>query len=134
MSENHLPSESVEPRLGRDDAAPAPSPVQAQTPVTGFRALPGSLRVLVAVNVALALAFAAVTLSPAATAQQATARPAGKYLVVGGKPPSGNTNAVFCIDTVNDEMIVLRWNSSRNFVEGVGYRNLGDDLQATPQR
>lgn len=110
---------------------PTPNEPQPAQPSRG-RARP--LHALVAVNIGLAIALAAVALSPKATAQQAQNRPAGKYLLVGGKPPSGNTNAVYCIDTVNDEMVVLRWNASRGFVEGVGYRNLADDLKATPQR
>ncbi len=94
-----------------------------------------AVAVLVALNAVLVLAIGAVVLEPRATAQQQTpSRAAGQYMLVGGEVRSGNTNAVFVIDTANREMVALRWVDGRNVLEGIGYRNLADDLKQQPQR
>ena len=93
-----------------------------------------AVRVLVAVNAALVLVLGAVTLSPDATAQANQARPAGKYMLVGGQPISGNSNVAYVIDTVNAEMVAVKWNQGRRLLEGVGFRDFDADRTATPQR
>ncbi|MEM1183728.1 MAG: hypothetical protein AAGI53_01880 [Planctomycetota bacterium] len=112
------------------EPAPKAEPTGAAEP----RPMSSAVRALIAVNAALLIALSTVVLSPDATAQNTQNRPAGRYMLVGGKPPSGNTNAVYCVDTVNGEMIVLGWNRSRGMIEGVGYRNIKSDLNATPRR
>jgi len=92
------------------------------------------VKALVWVNAALLVALAAVTLSPRATAQQAAPRASGKYMVVGAQPISGNSNVVYIIDSVNAEMVGLMWNQSRRTVDGVGFRDIDEDLTRTPQR
>jgi len=115
---------------------PSPQPAPETQPLVAAepRPMSSAVRALIAVNAALLIALSAVVLSPDATAQNTQNRPAGRYMLVGGKPPSGNTNAVYCVDTVNGEMIVLGWNRSRGMIEGVGYRNIKSDLNATPRR
>lgn len=120
---------STPPTIQSPPASAEPTPASSRR--TGGRAI----RVLVAVNAALVLALGAVMLAPNATAQQQTpSRAAGQYMLVGGSVRSGNTNAVYVIDTANREMVALRWIDGRNILEGIGYRNLANDLQQQPQR
>jgi hypothetical protein len=52
--------------------------------------------------------------------------------MLAGRPRSGSGSVVYVIDSVNQETITLKWNESRNVLEGLGYRNMSRDLgQAT---
>jgi hypothetical protein len=53
---------------------------------------------------------------------------------VGGELSSGNANGVYVLDSANRELILLRWDNSRNSVEGLGYRDLNTDVNAEPTR
>ena len=96
------------------------------------------LTALVIANVALAGVLAWVELGPVATAQpassEAAARPRGSYTLVGGEIQTGNSNAVYVIDSANQEMVVLRWEDGRNTIGGIGYRDLRADSEMRPQR
>lgn len=98
----------------------------------------GGFRAAIAVNAVLLAALALVTLQPAATAQPAPAseRPRGQYLLVGGDLATGSSNAVWITDTVNQELLAVRWDTSRNRLQGLGYRNLRSDVgrQEQPNR
>ena len=99
------------------------------------RSLSKRVRVLAGVNAALLLALAAVALAPKATAQDGDInRAAGEYMLVGGEINSGNSNAVYVIDTANQEMVVLRWDAGRRNLEGIGFRSLNDDTALPSQR
>lgn len=91
---------------------------------------------LVALNAVLALVLVFVEFSPLAFAQAAEAppRPRGSYALIGGEIQTGNSNAVYVIDSVNQEMIVLRWEDGRNVLSGIGYRDLNADNQSRPRR
>lgn len=92
---------------------------------------------LLAVNVALVAALAWVEFGPVALAQvgaDASARPRGEYTLVGGEIQTGNSDAVYVIDSVNQEMVVLRWVDGQNILDGIGYRDLDADVQGRPRR
>jgi hypothetical protein len=102
---------------------------------------PGKRRVLplVVANVVLAGVLALVEFGPVALAQPAggnpaAARPRGQYTLVGGRVQTGNANAVWVIDSANQEMVVLQWEDGRNMIRGVGYRDLDEDTQSRSRR
>ncbi|HHN79058.1 MAG TPA: hypothetical protein ENK11_10370 [Phycisphaerales bacterium] len=97
---------------------------------------PGRLAPLIAANAALLGVLAFVEFGPAAFAQQGgqPARPRGQYTLVGGQIQTGNSNAVYIVDSVNQEMIVLRWEDGRNILSGIGYRDLENDGKARSKR
>lgn len=111
---------------------PAAGPAEKPARPTRRRSLVG----LVAVNAALALALLLVELAPLAGAQPGpmSSRPRGDYTLVGGEIQTGNSNAVYIIDSVNQDMIVLRWEDGRNILDGVGYRDLDADATAGGRR
>ncbi|MBX3322537.1 MAG: hypothetical protein KF757_06060 [Phycisphaeraceae bacterium] len=90
-------------------------------------------RGLVVLNLALLAILGAVTLVPQATAQNAN-RGRGEYTMVAGDLDTGSSEGVYIIDSVNAEMIVLRWNNSRRVLEGIGFRSLQDDSKAPIRR
>jgi len=99
----------------------------------------GATGALVGLNAVLLGVLAFVEFGPLATAQPAdpaagTPRSRGEYMLVGGEIQTGNSNAVYVIDSVNQEMIVLRWEDGRNVLSGIGYRDLNADLQARTRR
>lgn len=102
-------------------------------PATKRRVFP-----LVIVNVVLVGVLAFVEFGPVALAQPAmadpTARPRGQYTLVGGRVQTGNANAVWVIDSANQEMVVLQWEDGRNLIKGIGYRDLDDDAQGRSNR
>ena len=55
-------------------------------------------------------------------------RPRGRYTLVGGRLGAGNTDAVWILDAVNQELVGVRWDASRGRIEGLGFRSLTDDL------
>lgn len=99
------------------------------------------MRGLVIINVVLALVLAAVWGSgpggfggSGANAQPGAApgqpRPRGQYLVVSGRLNGMPANAIYLLDTANQEMVALRWERSRNDLIGLGYRSVSDDGKA----
>ncbi len=94
----------------------------------------GLSKSLVAVNVALVLGLGLATLVPTASASRQPGRARGAYTMVNGEISGGNSDAIYVVDSANQEMIVLRWNDGRNTLEGVGYRNLNSDATSQPGR
>lgn len=82
---------------------------------------------LIALNAALVLVLGVVSLAPPAGAQPGRERPRGEYTMVGGAIRGGNTNAVFIVDGINQELVAVRWNPSRRRIEGLGFRDLNND-------
>jgi hypothetical protein len=97
-------------------------------------------RGLVALNVALLLVFAAVTLAPATRAQRGTpalagpARARGEYTMVSGKVTGGSTHAVYLVDANNQELLAMMWSQTNKGLEVIGYRDLHADATAQPGR
>ncbi len=90
-------------------------------------------RGLIALNAGLVLVLAAVSLSPEARAQRG-ARARGEYTMVSGRVVGGSNNAVYVVDSANQEMIALIWNNTRKGLEGIGYRDFNADSGAAPGR
>lgn len=87
-------------------------------------------RALIGVNLALLAALLAVHLaSSQGQAQDAAHRARGSYLMIGGEIQGGNANAIYVLDTMNDEMIALRWDASRSRLDGLGYRDIRRDSE-----
>lgn len=99
------------------------------------------LRRVVAVNVVLLVVLVSMTLGPGAGAQppgaQAPAgqnRARGDYMMLSGKTNTGNTHAIYIVDASNQEMVCVRWDTGRQKLVGMGYRNLDQDAKAPPTR
>ncbi len=55
-------------------------------------------------------------------------RVGGQYTCVGGKTIGGYTNVIYVLDSANREMVGLRWNDGTKQLEGIGYRDLVEDI------
>lgn len=89
------------------------------------------LRGLIFLNAALLGVLALVAIGPSVVAQggQPDARARGEYTAVSGRVLGSTTNAVYILDSTNQEIVALRWNRNRNQFEGIGYRSLVQDAQ-----
>ncbi len=91
-------------------------------------------RALLALNGALIALLGFVTLGPDANAQgESRDRLRGEYVLVGGDIPFGNENAIYILDSANQEMVAVRWTSSSGAagkLEAIGYRDLAADAEA----
>ncbi|MHC4103200.1 MAG: hypothetical protein ACYSW1_20230 [Planctomycetota bacterium] len=87
------------------------------------RAVPNT-RALLALNAALLLLLAVVTFAPAVSAQ---VRTRGEYTMVAGGVNGLQSSALYVVDTVNQELIVLGYDASTKRLDGIGYRNLAAD-------
>lgn len=104
-----------------------PSPPSAGSP----SAASSRTRRLIALN---ALLLAGLALAGAWAQPAISGRGRGDYAMLGGKTNAGSWQAVYIVDGRNDEMIVLRWDSSRSQAVGLGYRDLRSDSAAQPGR
>ncbi|MEZ6233162.1 MAG: hypothetical protein R3B68_03125 [Phycisphaerales bacterium] len=98
------------------------------------RRRPGVSRGLLALNAGLVVAAGLVALAPLAQADRQPGRARGVYTMVNGVIQGGNADAIWIIDSANQEMVVVRWNDGRNTLEGIGYRSLSEDAAARPGR
>jgi hypothetical protein len=83
-----------------------------------------STRALLAVNAALLVLLAVVTFAPNVGAQ---VRARGEYTMVAGGVNGLESSALYVVDAVNQELIVLGYNASTKRLDGIGYRNLAAD-------
>lgn len=99
------------------------------------RGLSVAERRLVALNAALVALFAIVHFAAPAIAQGvANLRARGDYTLVSGKTMSGNAHAVYIVDASNQELVALRWDTSRQSFVGIGFRDLDADARSLPGR
>lgn len=93
-------------------------------------------RRVIAVNVVLLTVLVSMTLGPGAGAQPAgqPGRARGDYTMLSGKPNTGSSHVVYVVDAANQELVALRWDSGRQKLTGVGYRNLDADAKSPPTR
>lgn len=94
------------------------------------------LRGLLALNMALLGVLAIVSLSPeaGATNAQPGARARGAYTMVAGSIRTGNSSAIWLVDSANQELAVLRFNDSKQQLEGIGFRDIAQDATRRPGR
>jgi hypothetical protein len=105
------------------------NPTPVTTPTGSKRGGRGRLTVLVAVNALLACAVLAGLLSPRASAQPGGGinRPRGNYLMVSGHATGVSGNLVYIVDTVNQELLALRYQRAAGRLDPLGYRSLAAD-------
>ena len=82
------------------------------------------LRALLVLNAILVALLAAVTFSPAVNAQ---ARSRGSYAMVAGGVNNSQSSAVYVVDAINQELVVITYNGATRTVNGINYRNLAAD-------
>lgn len=80
------------------------------------------------------LVLVTVVPEPMAGAQGQQSRPRGEYTAVAGEIRGGNASAIYIVDSNNQELIAVRYNAGRRQLEGIGYRDLTEDLDAEPGR
>ncbi|MEM1330713.1 MAG: hypothetical protein AAGG07_09150 [Planctomycetota bacterium] len=112
-----------------------------QRSATGVAGLLGRHAKLLGLNAALLLVLVGLVMShrpvPAMAQSQNQAqpeRPRGDYLLLGGEISGGSSNAMWIVDTANQEMLAVRWDQSRRELRGLGYRDLRKDLNPRADR
>ncbi len=121
---------SLEHTSGPGDLAPSSPP----RPHSARRTRATLSRGLIVLNLALALGLGVAIVVPTALADRQPGRARGAYTMLNGTIQGGNSDAIYVVDSANQEMIVLRWNDGRTTLEGIGYRNLNTDASAQPSR
>lgn len=95
-------------------------------------------RPLLVLNLLLVAVLVAVTWTPPADAQNAAppreGRIRGDYTMVSGRVNAGGSDAVYVLDAANRELIALRWDSAKQSLTGIGYRDLDADGKSSPGR
>lgn len=84
----------------------------------------GTMRGLLILNLALLVVLGAVTFGARAHGQN---RVRGEYTMVAGGVNGSDADAVYIVDTINQEMFAVIYDNSTKALQGVGYRNLGAD-------
>ncbi len=84
-------------------------------------------KVLIGVNVGLLMAAAVVHWAASPGQAQSDPRSRGSYLIIGGEIQGGDANAIYVLDTINEELLAVRWNHSRRVLEVLGYRDVRRD-------
>jgi hypothetical protein len=83
-------------------------------------------RVLVTLNIGLLMVLGLTALGPSASGQR-EARTRGQYVMVSGKADGSQADAIYIVDSANQDMIVLRWNAQTKSLDGMGFRDLAED-------
>lgn len=97
--------------------------------------MPRRRRWLLATNLALATGVAIAAAGLPAGGAQPASRAHGQYTMVAGEVElPGEASAVYVVDSVNQEMIAIRWNDSRQQLDWIDYRNLAADVVRRPGR
>ena len=91
-------------------------------------------RGLIVLNAVLLLVLGAIALGPKAGAQNAIARAPGSYTMIGGRMNGGVANAVWIVDGTNQELVAIRWDTSRSRLDGLGFRDIVADGKAQAGR
>jgi hypothetical protein len=86
------------------------------------------LQALIAANLLMALAIAAVPFARRATAQEGGAvRSVSTYSMAGGNIGGVDAGVLFIVDETHEEMISVMWNEKSRLIVPIGYRNLNAD-------
>jgi len=90
---------------------------------------------LVATNLALAVGVAVAVWAVPARGVQPANRARGQYSMVAGEMRGGGeASGIYVIDSINEEIVVLRWNDSRKQLDGLDYRDLKHDAAQGGER
>ncbi len=96
-------------------------------------------RALAGLNIGLLIVLVAVALAPGARGiggASAQPRTRGQYVMVSGRIDGATRNgasgdALYIVDSSNQDMIALRWNATTRTLEGMGYRDLAEDARSS---
>ena len=103
------------------------------SPSTATPVARNNVRGLLALNAALLVLLAIVTLSPSVEAQ---IRGRGTYTMVAGRANGTESSAVYIVDAANQELMIIAYNGNTKLLDGIGYRNLvidsGELLRGRP--
>lgn len=92
-------------------------------------------RWLVATNLVLAAGIVVAATTLPATGRQNANRVRGQYTLLAGEIRSGgDASGIYIIDSVNEEMVVVRWDDNRGVLAGLDYRSLSVDTERRPGR
>ncbi|MCC7388056.1 MAG: hypothetical protein IT431_04725 [Phycisphaerales bacterium] len=92
-------------------------------------------RWLLATNLLLAASIGVAVWAVPANGNQPAARARGQYSMVAGELRSGGeASAIYITDSINEELIALRWNDSRSQLDGLDYRSLQMDAARGGER
>ena len=86
---------------------------------------PSNIAALIALNAVLLGLLAAVTFAPSVSAEPARAR--GVFTMVAGGANNSQSSVVYIIDTVNQQMTAMTYDSASRSVKGLAYRDLAAD-------
>jgi hypothetical protein len=91
------------------------------------------LKPLLALNFLLLGVLALVSIPGGrAGAQNDRPRSRGEYTMVNAKAQGISESCLYVVDSINQELLVLRWDRSRQQIKGIGYRDLvADALRAS---
>ena len=81
-------------------------------------------RALIVLNAILLGLLAGVTFAPEAEGQF---QGRGEYTMVAGSVNASESSAVYIVNSVNQELMVVTYNHNTKQVAGIGYRNLAAD-------
>lgn len=84
-------------------------------------------RSLLALNMVLVGVLALVSVAPSSDAQSRT-RSRGDYAMLSGRVIGSSEQALWIVDSGNQELMVMRWDRGKHSVKSVGYRDLATDL------
>jgi len=83
---------------------------------------------LIGLNALLVLCLVAVTFAPAVTAQQPLRDP-GDYTMIAGDVQGQTYSVIYIVDAMNQELVAVSWDGSRQHMRPVGYRDLAGDTK-----
>jgi hypothetical protein len=97
--------------------------------------MPTRRRWLIAANLGLGGSIIVAAFAGSAAGLQPATRARGQYTMVAGEVQGGgDASAIYIIDSINEEMVALRWNQSRHELDGIDFRNLHADANKEPGR
>ncbi|MCX5689359.1 MAG: hypothetical protein NTV94_06155 [Planctomycetota bacterium] len=103
-----------------------------------MRMLTKANRPLLVLNLALLAALLGLMYIPGAQAQNANtpagSRNRGDYTMISGRTNAGGADAIYVLDSANQELVALRWDAAKQSLTGIGYRNLSADAKSVPGR
>jgi hypothetical protein len=92
-------------------------------------------RWLLATNLLLAASIGVAVWAVPANGTQPASRARGQYSMVAGELRSGGeASAIYITDSINQELVALRWNDSRSQLDGLDYRSLEMDAARGGER
>ena len=98
---------------------------QAELCISGGTGGAAKVRGLIVLNALLLTLLGAVTFGSRADAQATRAR--GDFTMIDGGANGSDADVVYIADVVNQEMIAVVYDQSKNVIDGIGYRNLSAD-------